>query len=292
MSSIGNSPSGSGANRPLSTARRTSIESITITSQSPGWDCSTIARPAPVPSYSLTLTVTSLASSNGPSSSGSAWSHQTSALSSAAPPAPGAMAAAIAARITTTSDSRPPNGRAFDPGHHFLSPCLSRNLVVPQYPRLSASRQHGLSDALEKSLADKGWSVVAGHPLRRRPELNERAREHPTEVRDGDGPADREAHRRTPPPIGLPTNLAQVFQEQVERMRLAPADGRLPIRRLAFLRLLDRAGGESPRRGRSAAETWADRLDAVRAGASRTSLVELDGMMAPATEAAPRIRRS
>ena len=28
--------------------------------------------------------------------------------------------------------------------------------------------------------------------------------------------------------------LAQVFQKQVERMRLAPADGRLPIRRLAF----------------------------------------------------------
>ena len=46
-----------------------------------------------MPSYSLTFTVTPLASSNGPSSAGSAWSHQTSALSLAAPAGVEAMAA-------------------------------------------------------------------------------------------------------------------------------------------------------------------------------------------------------
>ena len=46
-----------------------------------------------MPSNSLTFTVTPLASSNGPSSAGSAWSHQTSALSSAAPTGVEAMAA-------------------------------------------------------------------------------------------------------------------------------------------------------------------------------------------------------
>ena len=40
------------------------------------------ARPAPVPSNSLTLTLTPFASSKGCSSAGSAWSHQISALSS------------------------------------------------------------------------------------------------------------------------------------------------------------------------------------------------------------------
>ena len=60
------------------------MESITMTSQSPGCDCSTMARPAPVPSNSLTLTLMPLASSKGCSSAGSAWSHQISALRSCA----------------------------------------------------------------------------------------------------------------------------------------------------------------------------------------------------------------
>ena len=70
-SAKGSLSSGSGSNRPFSTPRGTSIESITITSQSPGWDWSTMARPAPVPSNSLTLTLAPLASSNGFSSAGS-----------------------------------------------------------------------------------------------------------------------------------------------------------------------------------------------------------------------------
>jgi hypothetical protein len=60
------------------------MESMTITSQSPGCDWSTMARPAPVPSNSLTLTLTPFSVSNGSSSAGSAWSHHTSALSSCA----------------------------------------------------------------------------------------------------------------------------------------------------------------------------------------------------------------
>src|SRR5436190_1186827 len=71
-----------------------SMESITMTSQSPGWDWSTMAKPAPVPSNSLTLTLMPLASSKGLSRAGSAWSHQIRALRSAA--AAGEMTAMLA----------------------------------------------------------------------------------------------------------------------------------------------------------------------------------------------------
>ena len=81
---MGSSSAGSGARSPASTARGTSIESITSTSQSPGRDCSRMASAAPVPSYSRRFTRTSCASSKGSISAGSVWSHHTSALSSCA----------------------------------------------------------------------------------------------------------------------------------------------------------------------------------------------------------------
>jgi hypothetical protein len=77
------------------------MESITITSQSPGCDCSTIARPAPVPSNSLMLTLTSFSVSNGSSSAGSAWSHQTRAFNSCASAELSETAARAAAEATT-----------------------------------------------------------------------------------------------------------------------------------------------------------------------------------------------
>ena len=78
---MGSFVSSSGASSPAFTARGTSIPSMANTSQSPGCDCSISDRAVPVPSYSLTLTLTSLASSKGRRNAGSAWSHHMSAFS-------------------------------------------------------------------------------------------------------------------------------------------------------------------------------------------------------------------
>jgi hypothetical protein len=84
----------------FSTPLRTSTESMTIRSQSPGWDCSTNDSPVLLPSYSLTFTLALFASSKGLSRFGSEWSHQASKFSSSAA-AVGVMINAVQTRTAT-----------------------------------------------------------------------------------------------------------------------------------------------------------------------------------------------
>ena len=79
------------------------MPSTTSTSQSPGCDCSMSDSAVPVPSYSLRLTRTSCAFSNGSISAGSVWSHHTSAFSS---PSAAAGPAATSASAEAPSTSR------------------------------------------------------------------------------------------------------------------------------------------------------------------------------------------